>query len=478
MGSNKSAASAAVWNFAEKLSTQGTSFIIGIVLARLLSPEDFGIVGLASIFIAISNVFVEAGFGNALIRKQEKNDNDLTTALLINIFMALLVFVVLWFLAPPISLFFNEPLVVPLVRIAGFNLFVGAFGIVQQALLSSELQMKKQTVITLCSQIPAGLIAIILAYKGGGVYSLALQTLIATVIMTILLWTTSSWRPKGYLSLTSMKYLINFGTKLTGANLIGVTFDRIYSVLIGKYIGKSDLGYYTRGESLNNQAFSISNGMIQKLALPILSRYQNDVNQLTINFREIMKLLVMINAFMASLMVVEAEDIVTFLWTDKWINTASIFKILVLANLWVPIGSLSLILLQVVNRPDIVLKLEFPKKAIYVFIIYIGFKNGVIGLASSVVAINFIAACINMFSTRKYLKYNFIYQFFDIFKYIIIAFSLAFVIAHFITRVDSPLINIILMLVLFSAAYMGTLYALKDEIAIKYINKVILKFKR
>ncbi len=478
MAQSNSATSATIWSFVGKLSTQGTSFIIGIVLARLLTPKDFGIVGLASIFIAVSNVFVEAGFGNAIIRKQNRTENDLTTALLTNVAIALIVFLVLWFCATPIAHFFNEPLVIPLVRIAGFNLFVGSFGIVQQALLTSELQMKKQTIITLSSQIPAGIIAIFLAYNEFGVYSLALQTVIATVIMTILFWFASSWRPKGKFSLVSFKYLLSFGSKLAGANIIGVTFDKIYSVLIGKYIGKEDLGYYTRGESLNNQTFSISNGMVQKLALPILSRYQNDVNLLTRNFREIMKLLVLINAFIAAFMVFEAENIVVFLWTEKWLNTSTIFQILVLANIWVPIGSLSLILLQVVNRSDIVLALEFPKKAIYVLIIFVGFQYGVLGLATSVVVINFIAACINMYSTRKFLNYSYFYQFIDIFKYILVAFSLAFIISLVMRYIETPLISIVLMFIIFSLAYFGILYIIKDDVTIKYINKVIVKLKR
>lgn len=255
MESKNSAIGAAFWSLVDKFSTQAVSFIISIILARLLTPTDYGIVGLMSIFLVISNVFIDAGFGNAIIRKTDRTAADLSTAFYFNISISCIIYIILWFLAPYISLFFNEPLLVPLVRIASFNLVLGSLCIVHQALLTVDLRIKEQTYIALISQIPAGIIAIFCAYKGLGVYSLAIQALIASLVKCLAFWYVAKWAPHRVFSKDSFRYLMGFGSKLVCANVIGVAFDKIYSVLIGKYIGKAQLGYFTKAEALDSQVF-------------------------------------------------------------------------------------------------------------------------------------------------------------------------------------------------------------------------------
>ena len=472
MGKTNSAISAALWSLVDKFSTQGVSFVISIILARLLTPTDYGIVGLMSIFLVISNVFIDAGFGNAIIRKTDRTETDLSTAFFFNITISCFIYIILWFLAPYISLFFNEPLLIPLVRIASLNLVLGSLCIVHQALLTVDLRIKEQTYIALISQIPAGIIAIFCAYKGLGVYSLAIQALIASLIKCLTIWYVAKWFPQKKVSKASFRYLMGFGSKLVCANVIGVTFDKIYSVLIGKFIGKAELGFYTKAEALDSQVFSVSNGMVQRIALPILSKCQSDKVLLKNRFREIMRLLVMVNVLIAAFIFVEAKPIILFLWTEKWLQTADILSVLALANIWIPIGSLSLVLLQVVNRTDMVLKLEFPKKVIYICIIWIGFQFGVVGLSIGFVLINMVAAFINMYVTKGILQYSYISQVVDIFKYVMYASFSIIITLIFNYNLSVLVLDIIIHFLQIAFIYIVILLLVRDMIALKYLRKI------
>lgn len=308
---------AVIWSLLERLSSQAVSFVIGVVLARLLTPNEYGIVGLTTIFISLSNTFVDAGFANGLIRKIDRTEKDLSTAFYFNIAIGIVAYGILWLCSPIIANFFNEPILIPLVKIIGLSVLLNSLCVVQSAILTANLNIRLQTIINLCGQIPAGLIAILLAYRGWGVYALALQTVLAAFIRTTLLWIFAKWRPHEKFSKESFSYLFGFGSKLLGANLIGTVFNEIYSVLIGKFFTKADLGYFSKANGLSNNFNSVASGIVQKVALPVLSRHQNDKVQLQENFREIMRLLVMIIAPLSAFLCFSGRDIIVFLWTDK-----------------------------------------------------------------------------------------------------------------------------------------------------------------
>ena len=311
--SSKTSVNAAIWSFVERASSQIVSFVIGIILARLLSPYDYGVVGLTAIFIAISNVFIEAGFANALIQNQHRTEKDLSTAFYFNVVVGLFCYVALWIATPFISGWFNEPLLIPLLKIVGLNVVFNSLCIVQTALLTAKLNIRLQTIINLSAQIPAGIVAVILAYRGMGVYVLALQTVLASFIKVILLWFFAKWIPKEKFCKDSFKALWGFGSKLLGANLIGTIFSQIYSIIIGKFIGKKELGYFSKANGLCSNVDGITSGIVQKVALPVLAKYQEDKMQLTEKFREIMRLLVMLIAPLTAVICSASDDIIVLL---------------------------------------------------------------------------------------------------------------------------------------------------------------------
>ena len=475
MGSKKNTPlKATVWSFIERLSTQIVSFCIGIILARLLSPHDYGIVGMIAIFIALSNVFIDSGFANALIHKQDRNETDLSTAFYFNVVVGGVVYSVLWLCAPIIANYFNEPILVDIVRISGLTIIFYSLSIVQTAILTANLNIRLQTIINLCSQVPAGIIAIYFAVSGFGVYSLALQTVIAAGLRCLLLFVIAKWRPKGKFDWVSFKYLWNYGSKLLAASLIGTTFDQIYSVLIGRYVGTVELGYYSKGANLKDNVAGVTNGIIQKVALPVLSTYQNDTKLLCEKFRDMMKSLVMFIAPLSAFLFFSAKDIVVLLWTDKWLYSSELFRLLIVGAMFTPIGYTSLALMQAVGKTSTILKLEFPKKAIYVVLIALGFCYGVKGLCIAQIFICITAAIVNMFPTKKFLGYSYIEQALDLIKYMVIAF-LSYFFASSISAFNNIFICIMFKFLVGTIGYMGILWIAKDSIFLQLQKRIFKK---
>lgn len=465
--------SAAIWSFLEKLSSQAVSFVIGIVLARLLTPYVYGVVGITAIFIAISNVFIDAGFANALIQNQHRTEKDLSTAFYFNVVVGLVCYAILWVATPFISSWFNEPLLIPLLKIVGLNVVFNSLCIVQTALLTAKLNIRLQTLINLSAQIPAGIIAIVLAYRGMGVYALVLQNVISSFIRVVLLWFFAKWIPKEKFCKDSFKKLWEFGSKLLGANLIGTIFSQIYSIIIGKFIGKKELGYFSKANGLCSNVDGVTSGIVQRVALPVLAKYQDDEVLLTEKFREIMRLLVMLIAPLTSFLCFASDDIIVLLWTEKWLYCSLLFKILIVGIMLGPVGQMSLSLMQALGRTGMVLKLELPKKVVYCIYLVIGFQYGVLGLAIAQVFINITGSLINVWATRKLLPYSYLKQLKDITLYILIAFGIGWCISWF-AIFASLVANIVLLLVLMFTLYSFVLLAIRDDIFVKYLKKLHL----
>lgn len=465
--------SAAIWSFLEKLSSQAVSFVIGIVLARLLTPYVYGVVGITAIFIAISNVFIDAGFANALIQNQHRTEKDLSTAFYFNVVVGLVCYAILWVATPFISSWFNEPLLIPLLKIVGLNVVFNSLCIVQTALLTAKLNIRLQTLINLSAQIPAGIIAIVLAYRGMGVYALVLQNVVSSFIRVVLLWFFAKWIPKEKFCKDSFKKLWEFGSKLLGANLIGTIFSQIYSIIIGKFIGKKELGYFSKANGLCSNVDGVTSGIVQRVALPVLAKYQDDEVLLTEKFREIMRLLVMLIAPLTSFLCFASDDIIVLLWTEKWLYCSLLFKILIVGIMLGPVGQMSLSLMQALGRTGMVLKLELPKKVVYCIYLVIGFQYGVLGLAIAQVFINITGSLINVWATRKLLPYSYLKQLKDITLYILIAFGIGWCISWF-AIFASLVANIVLLLVLMFTLYSFVLLAIKDDIFVKYLKKLHL----
>ena len=474
MSNQKTPVMAAIWSFIDSFSRQGISFVLGIILARLLSPDDYGNVGVAMVFLSFANVLIDAGFTNALVRKLDRTEEDLSTAFYFNISASILCYVILWLLAPFIADYFNLPAVKILIRVIGLSIVLSAFGAVQNMLYTAKLDMRTLLVISILSQVPAGFVAIALAYLDYGVYALAIQALLSAGIRTVLLWQNSDWRPSSFFNRKSFSYLWGFGSKLVGANLIGVTFQQVNTFLIGKYFGSYNLGYYSKSSSLSTNVNGVTEGIISRIAMPVLSRHQDDLGQLRSDFREIMRLLVLISAPLCIFLFYISDDLIVFLWSEKWLQSSIYFKLLILGVFWIPVGDLSQLLMHVMNRTDIVLKMEIPKKLVYTMYIFICFKWGIIGLCVSQILTNLTASLVNMYPTKNLLGYNYFEQLIDILKYIGGSFLIGYIVS-FLPHCESHLLYIIYFFGVYSVLFYGMMYLLKDSVTVKYVNKLLVK---
>lgn len=466
--SSYSGFTAAIWSFVERLSSQVVSFGIGVVLARLLSPYDYGVVGLTAIFIALSNVFIDAGFANALIRNQHRTEKDLSTAFYFNVVIGVFAYTLLWIATPTIADWFKEPLLIPLLKIVGLNVVFNSLCIVQTAILTAKLNIRLQTIINLSAQIPAGVIAVLMAYRGMGVYALAMQTVLSSLIKVVLLWIFAKWFPKERFSRDSFLELWDFGSKLLGANLIGTLFSQIYSVIIGKYVGKKELGYFSKANGLCSNVDGVTSGIVQKVALPVLSRYQDDKEELTTKFRTIMRLLVMMIAPMTAILCFSSDEIIILLWTKKWLYCSLLFKVLIVGIMFGPLGQMSLSLMQTVGKTKMILKLEMPKKVLYCIYIIIGFQYGVLGLAVAQVFINISGSLVNMWATKKILPYSYWGQIKDIVGYMILAFGIGAVVSKCVHNENLMLVFIVKTIIIL-LIYMLLLIMSRDSVLMQYI---------
>lgn len=471
--SSNSGFTAAIWSFVERLSSQVVSFGIGIILARLLDPYDYGVIGLTAIFIALSNVFIDAGFANALIRNQHRTEKDLSTAFYFNVVIGVLVYSLLWTSTPLIANWFKEPLLIPLLKIVGLNVVLNSLCIVQTAILTAKLNIRLQTIINLSAQIPAGVIAVLMAYRGMGVYSLAMQTVLSSLIKVVLFWIFAKWFPKERFSKGAFLELWNFGSKLLGANLIGTLFNQIYTVIIGKYVGKKELGYFSKANGLCTNVDGVTSGIVQKVALPVLARYQGDEDELTKKFRTIIRLLVMMIAPMTAILCFSSDEIVILLWTEKWLYCSLLFKVLIVGIMFGPLGQMSLSLMQTVGKTSMILKLEMPKKVLYCIYIIIGFQYGVLGLAVAQVFINISGSLVNMWATKKILPYSYWGQIKDIVRYMILAFGIAAVVDKCV-HCENLMLVFIVKTIIILLIYMLLLIVSRDSVLMQYI----IRFKK
>lgn len=470
----KKSISATIWSILDRVWAQIVAFLIGIVLARLLTPEDYGLVGISMIFIAFANVFIEAGFSNALIRKLDRSPTDFSTAFHFNAIMGIVMYALLFFLAPFIADYFEDEQLTLLTRIVSITVVLNSLCIVQNAILTIEFRMKEQAIINIAAQVPAGVLAMYLAYHGLGVYALAVQAILAAAIRTTLFSIRARWLPSLEFNKGSMRYLWGFGSKLIGANLLGTFFNEIYSVLIGKYVGKTDLGYYSKGRSLSTQPDTICNGVVQKVALPLLSQYQENPTTLKAKYRELTQMITCAMTLVSGLLIVCAKPLILIMWGEQWTGTIPVFQLLIVANIVSFVSYLSLVLLQIINHTEYTLKLEFIKKPVFFIIIIFSLRYGLYGLLASLIVNSLLATLVNISAPCKYIGYKYLEQFRDVSKYLIawlLSSLVVFGVFHFLELNNG--IDLILRAVLMAGVYILALMVMKDEVFLKYWNSAI-----
>jgi len=396
------------WSFSDLISKQGINFLIQVILARLLLPKDFGIIGMITVFIAISQSFIDSGFSTALIREKKVSQEDYSTVFYFNLVMASVMYIILVFSADAISSFFNEPQLVAILRVLALILIINSFGLIQRTMLVKKIDFKTQTRINVISSITSGIIGIAFAYLGYGVWSLVIRMLSMQFILSLLLCLSNKWIPSLVFKMDSFKRLFGFGWKLLVSGLIDTLYKNIYYVIIGKLFSAIELGYYTNAQKLRDTASQSITTSVQRVSYPVLSSINGENERLRLGYRKILKNSVFITFPIMIGLAVIANPFINLLFGTKWVASIPYFQVLCFAGMLLPLHAINLNILKVKGRSDLFLGLEVIKKVIGVTSIGIVlfFKLGIMGLLWTTVLNSYIAYFINSYFSAELLSYS------------------------------------------------------------------------
>ena len=461
-----------IWKLFEKSSVQGIQFIVTIILARLLSPVEFGLITLITIFITISNVIIEGGLSSALIQKKEPNNEDFSTILWVNIIVSTILYILLFITSPIIASFYNEPQLVKIIRVLSLTLFFHALNAVQMAYVAKNMLFKKLFVVSFTSSICAGVLGIALALLQCGVWALVVYNTSMSLFTTLVLWSVVKWRPRLVFDMLSFKKLIDYGWKVFVTNFIITLFVNIRSLIIGKMYTTSALAVFDRGRQFPSLIVDNVNASIQAVMLPTFSNVQDDKQRVkTILRRSIKTSSLIITPFMVLLFVM-AKPLVLLLLTEKWIEVIPFVRIFCLAYIIYPVQITNMEVTKALGYSDTLLKLEILKKAFEILILVISLFYGVYAIAWGVVVYNFICFFINLYPNSKIIHYRIIEQIKDIAPTFIISIVMGLVAMIFLYFNISYLAIVALQILVGTITYIALCYITKLE-SFMYIKNVV-----
>ena len=402
-----------LWTFAETFLVKGITFCVGIYLARLLGPQEFGLLGMISVFVAIGTSLVESGLSSSIIRTSKPDNTDFSTVFYANIVLSMLVYFIIFISAPLISEFFEQEVLINVIRLFCICFMITAFSSVQLAILNKKMLFKKITNYNLPSTIIGSIVGLCLAFNNYGVYSLIWMHIVNKTVLSILLWLNSDWKPTLFFSIPKFKYHYSYGYKLLISGLLNKFYLNLYNVIIGKYYSVQTIGYYERSSNFSQYSSDVLTGIIKKITFPLLSEIKEDKKRVSIVYMKILRLAFFVSApIMLGLAAISKPLFLLFLGKE-WLPSVVFFQILCVSSVLYPLHSLNLNILKVYGRSDLFLKLEIYKKIITTFFIVAFFQFGILGLIWSGVASSIISLLINTKYSGEIINYNTKSQLYD-----------------------------------------------------------------
>jgi len=452
-----------IWNAFEKIAVQGISFVLSIILARLLTPHDYGTIGMIMIFLTFSNVFVDSGFSRALIQRQDRTEQDFSTVLIFNIVVSCLLYLVLFFASPAIAQFYETPELVSLQRVFFLIIILNSLTVVQSAKLQIAVDFKSIAIINAVATIVAGSIAVYAAYSGFGVWSLVIQSLLKSFVSVVCYWFIGKWIPKTGFSLASFKRLFGFGSKLLISGLLGVATSNVNSLVIGKFYKPSNLGYYTKADQFPELTSGTLNSVLTNATFPLMSTLQNNKEELIQTFSRLLKLSAMVVFPAMAGLAVLSDDIILVLLGEKWLPSSELLFWLALSAIFVPLSALNLNLLNAIGRSDLFLKIDIAKIPVFaitmIITIPISLKVVVIGKALTA----FIYFYMNGFMIGRLYQCGAFRQLAFCWKSIVATVIMAVSVWIITMFIESPLIGLIVGVLSGVAIYVSMLAVMKEK---------------
>lgn len=467
-----------IWTFIQQFSVQLISFCITIILARILLPKEFGILAMLSVFIAVGNSLLEGGLTSSLIRSSGLSQEDYSTVFFFNLGGSIVIYILVFMMAPYISAFYHQDILTLVLRVYALDFILNAFFGVQNARLTKEMNFKIQMAIQIPSVFIGGLLGVALALNGFGVWSLVWMNLLQSFISTLLHWMYSGWLPSPVFSKHCFKQHFHFGYKMTLTGLLDILYRNIYVLIIGRYFSITQLGFYSRADSVSQLPVSNISAVINKVTYPMFATIVNDDLQLKRVYKKLMQQVLFWNAPVLIFLAVVAEPLFRLLLTSKWLPAVPYFQILCMAGVIYPLHAYNLNILKVKGRSDLILKLEMIKKVLCVAGILSVVSFGIYGLLYFQLGFNFLGYYINSIYSSKLINYPVREQISDIFPILAISFLcgiFCYALDHFYLQYLLPdILRILIDGLFFTLIYLGS-SSLSKLSAIHDFKQLILK---
>lgn len=449
------------WKFVEVAATQGVGFVISVILARILDPNDFGLIGMLAIFIGITNIFIESGFSQALIQKKDRTETDFATVFYFNLLVSLVCYAALYFCAPLVADFYDKPQLTELLRILGLNVIILAFNIVQQARLFINIDFKTNTKVSFAGVLAGGLAGLAAAFLGLGVWALVIQQLVNSLFRTLTMWYTARWRPLLTFSLQSLKSLFGYGSKLLLSGLYATTLQYVYNIVIGKLYQEKQLGYYTRAYQLPDLISGTVNGVLSAVTFPVMSAIQDEKERLVNVYGKMLSMTAFLVFPVMTLFAVLSEPFVHTLLTDKWMPIVPLMYWMAIARMFVPISAINLTLLKSIGRSDLFLKVDLVKFPLIVANMVITLPMGIYAVAIGSSLVTLISYFINAYMPGRLFGYGAIRQIKDCSRTLLAVAIMAAVTIGFNRLLTNPWLELILGGLVGAGTYIAAVILLK-----------------
>ena len=461
-----------IWNAAERFSVTFGQFVIGIVLARLLMPEDFGLIGMLSIFIAISQVFIQSGMGKGLIQKQDRTDKDYSTVFIFNLVVSTVCYGILFVTAPLIAEFYEMPTLIPLTRVLGLNLIINALAVVQRTKLEIDVDFKTLAKVNVVALFIGGGLGISAALYDYGVWALVIKTITISVVTVAGLWSIGNWSLSLVFSVESFKKLFGYGSKLLAAGIYAKSLQEIYNLVIGKAYTASELGFFVQAKTLSNKPASLLHSVLQKVSFPIFTSLQHDEKKMVHVFRRMIKMSAFITFPAMTLLAILAEPIILLLLTDKWLPAVPLLQWLCFAKIMFPIGAINLNMLNAIGRSDLFLKVDLSKFPLIIGALIITIPISVEAVVIGQFVTAMISYFINAYMPGRLFGYGALEQIRDIIPMIMNTIFMAFFTLLSIYFISGDLSKIIVGITVASFSYLLLSYMLKLNELNEIVNVV------
>lgn len=399
-----------IWSAIERFSVQGVQFIVTIILARLVSPEDFGLIGMITVFILLSDIIINGGFSQALIQKNNRTQMDYSTVFYFNLCIAIILYLIIYFSAPYVADFYSQDKLTTVLRVLAISIVIKSLCVVQNAIVSVELNFKLRTKINLISALISGGVAVFLAYHGYGIYALIYQVIIFASLVSMLSFILIRWFPSVAFSFHSLRTLFNFGSKLLIASMVRTVVDNCYAILIGRFLSIRDVGFYTQGRNIPDVLSMNLFNVLQNVFFPLMSSVQNDKERLLrIYIKSIEGTAFIIIPAMVGLIYI-ADPFVMYFLSDKWAGAIVVIQWIALSRIIIPISALNCSIMNAIGRSDVYLRVDLMKLPLTVGALLITFSYGLQTIVIGNIVVSIICYFINAYYPGKWFGFGAIAQ--------------------------------------------------------------------